>query len=64
MSALCVFKRNRFHTSHYAYHFRESLWNEIFGTLHGLSKNLADRGAFAARDNEMIVPEKPMLPKS
>ncbi len=40
----------------YAYHFRESLWNEIFVRYMGF-KNLADQ-VLAQLDNDMIAPEK------
>lgn len=40
----------------YAYHFRESLWNEIFVRYMGY-KNLADQ-VLAQLDNELIAPEK------
>ena len=40
----------------YAYHFRESLWNEIFVRYMGF-KNLADQ-VLSQLDNEMIAPEK------
>ncbi|NCS83150.1 TIGR00730 family Rossman fold protein, partial [Candidatus Saccharibacteria bacterium] len=40
----------------YAYHFRESLWNEIFIRYMGF-KNLADQ-ILAQLDNDMISPEK------
>lgn len=39
----------------YAYHFRESLWNEIFVRYMGF-KNLADQ-VLAQLDNDMIAPE-------
>lgn len=45
----------------YAYHFRESLWNEIFVRYMGF-KNLADQ-VLSQLDNEMIAPEKLPLPK-
>lgn len=40
----------------YAYHFRESLWNELFVRYMGF-KNLADQ-VLAQLDNDMIAPEK------
>lgn len=40
----------------YAYHFRESLWNEIFVRYMGF-KNLANQ-VLAQLDNDMIAPEK------
>lgn len=40
----------------YAYHFRESLWNEIFVRYMGF-KNLSDQ-VLSQLDNEMIAPEK------
>ena len=40
----------------YAYHFRESLWNEIFVRYMGF-KNLADQ-VLSQLDNDMIAPEK------
>ena len=40
----------------YAYHFRESLWNEIFVRYMGF-KNLSDQ-VLAQLDNDMIAPEK------
>ncbi|MGY4893462.1 MAG: TIGR00730 family Rossman fold protein [Candidatus Saccharimonadota bacterium] len=45
----------------YAYHFRESLWNEIFVRYMGF-KNLADQ-VLSQLDNEMIAPEKLPLKK-
>ena len=45
----------------YAYHFRESLWNEIFVRYMGF-KNLADQ-VLAQLDNDMIAPEKLPLVK-
>ncbi len=40
----------------YAYHFRESLWNEIFARYMGM-KNL-EHQILAQLDNDMIAPEK------
>ena len=40
----------------YAYHFRESLWNELFVRYMGF-KNLSDQ-VLAQLDNDMIAPEK------
>lgn len=40
----------------YAYHFRESLWNEIFVRYMGF-KNLANQ-VLSQLDNEMVAPEK------
>lgn len=40
----------------YAYHFRESLWNEIFVRYMGF-KNLSDQ-VLAQLDNDMIAPER------
>lgn len=45
----------------YAYHFRESLWNEIFARYMGF-KNLEEQ-VLAQLDNDMIAPEKLPLPK-
>ena len=44
------------YSGRYAYHFRESLWNEIFVRYMGF-KNLADQ-VLAQLDNDMIAPEK------
>lgn len=44
------------YNARYAYHFRESLWNEIFVRYMGF-KNLADQ-VLAQLDNDMIAPEK------
>jgi uncharacterized protein (TIGR00730 family) len=45
----------------YAYHFRESLWNEIFVRYMGF-KNLSDQ-VLEQLDNDMIAPEKLPLKK-
>jgi len=45
----------------YAYHFRESLWNEIFARYMG-EKNL-ERQVLEQLDNEMIAPERLPVPK-
>ena len=42
--------------THYVYHFRESLWNEIFMRYMG-HKNLEDQ-ILKQLDNDMIAPEK------
>ena len=44
------------YANRYAYHFRESLWNEIFVRYMGF-KNLADQ-VLSQLDNDMIAPEK------
>ncbi|OYW84956.1 Rossman fold protein, TIGR00730 family, partial [Candidatus Saccharibacteria bacterium 32-49-10] len=44
------------YTGRYAYHFRESLWNEIFVRYMGF-KNLANQ-VLEQLDNDMIAPEK------
>lgn len=44
----------------YAYHFRESLWNEIFIRYMGF-KNLAEQ-ILAQLDNDMIAPERLAVP--
>ncbi len=44
------------YSGRYAYHFRESLWNEIFVRYMGF-KNLADQ-VLSQLDNDMIAPEK------
>jgi len=44
------------YSGRYAYHFRESLWNEIFVRYMGF-KNLSDQ-VLAQLDNDMIAPEK------
>ncbi|MBQ69459.1 TIGR00730 family Rossman fold protein [Candidatus Saccharibacteria bacterium] len=46
----------------YAYHFRESLWNEIFVRYMGF-KNLSEQ-VLEQLDNDMIAPEKLDLPKA
>ena len=46
----------------YAYHFRESLWNEIFVRYMGF-KNLSQQ-VLEQLDNDMIAPEKLDLPKA
>ena len=43
------------YSGRYAYHFRESLWNEIFVRYMGF-KNLADQ-VLSQLDNDMIAPE-------
>lgn len=45
----------------YAYHFRESLWNEIFVRYMGF-KNLAEQ-VLEQLDNDMIAPEKLNAPR-
>lgn len=45
----------------YAYHFRESLWNEIFARYMGF-KNLETQ-VLEQLDNDMIAPEKLEVPK-
>ncbi len=45
----------------YAYHFRESLWNEIFVRYMGF-KNLAEQ-VLEQLDNDMIAPESLVVPK-
>lgn len=45
----------------YAYHFRESLWNELFVRYMGF-KNLADQ-VLSRLDNDMIAPETLPVPK-
>ncbi|MDB5161529.1 MAG: family Rossman fold protein [Candidatus Saccharibacteria bacterium] len=45
----------------YAYHFRESLWNEIFSRYMGY-KNL-EKQVLEQLDNDMIAPEKLTVPK-
>ena len=45
----------------YAYHFRESLWNELFVRYMGY-KNLADQ-VLSRLDNDMIAPETLPVPK-
>lgn len=46
----------------YAYHFRESLWNEVFIRYMGF-KNLADQ-ILSQLDNDMIAPERLPVAKS
>ena len=44
------------YASRYSYHFRESLWNEIFMRYMG-SKNL-ENSILKQLDNDMIAPEE------
>lgn len=51
-----AYSNNESYENRYAYHFRESLWNEIFARYMGM-KNLENQ-ILAQLDNDMIAPEK------
>jgi uncharacterized protein (TIGR00730 family) len=51
-----AYSNQELYEGRYAYHFRESLWNEIFVRYMGF-KNLSDQ-VLEQLDNDMIAPEK------
>lgn len=51
-----AYSNSESYENRYAYHFRESLWNELFARYMGM-KNL-ERQILAQLDNDMIAPEK------
>lgn len=51
-----AYSNNEPYENRYAYHFRESLWNELFARYMGMA-NLSEQ-ILAQLDNDMVAPEK------
>ena len=61
MDVSLSYANNEPYESHYFYHFRESLWNEIFTSYMG-KKNLKEQ-ILDQLDNDLIAPHKLAAPK-